>query len=111
MPSKPLTPLSQKLRRNLTDAERTLWFAINRDQLGHKFRRQVPIGPYIVDFAALGAKVVLEIDGGQHLDSATDPARDAWLNQLVSRATAMQPSAFTMISRTALGRFADKRPA
>lgn len=77
----PLTPVSRKLRRNLTEAERTLWFAINRGQLGYKFRRQVPIGPYVVDFAALEPRLVIEVDGGQHADSARDVVRDAWLKE------------------------------
>ena len=77
----PLTPVARKLRRSLTEAERALWFAINRDQLGYKFRRQVPIGPYVVDFAALGARLIVEVDGGQHVDSAGDAVRDAWLKE------------------------------
>jgi very-short-patch-repair endonuclease len=45
---------------------------------GYYFRKQCPIGPYIADFACLEAKLIVEIDGGQHADSATDTARDAW---------------------------------
>ena len=77
----PLTPVARKLRRSLTEAERALWFAINRDQLGYKFRRQVPIGPYVVDFAALGARLIVEVDGGQHVDSAGDAVRDARMKE------------------------------
>jgi very-short-patch-repair endonuclease len=47
---------------------------------GHKFKRQQPIGPCIVDFVCFEAKVVLELDGGQHADAeAEDRARDTWL--------------------------------
>lgn len=44
-----------------------------------KFRRQVPIGRYIVDFACLDARLVVELDGGQHAESRRDEVRDAWL--------------------------------
>ena len=44
-----------------------------------KWRRQVPIGPFIVDFASLEARVVIEVDGSQHADSVTDRRRDEWL--------------------------------
>ncbi len=64
------------LRSRMTDAERRLWRALRRHQLGgHRFRRQVPIGPYVVDFACLELKLVIEADGGQHLDSALDALR------------------------------------
>src|SRR5690606_4978238 len=46
---------------------------------GQKFRRQQPIGPYIVDFVHFGARLIVEADGGQHLQSARDIQRDAWL--------------------------------
>jgi very-short-patch-repair endonuclease len=47
---------------------------------GHRFRRQVPIGPYIVDFACLGARLVIEVDGSQHFDEAdADRERTEWL--------------------------------
>ena len=59
--------LAKKLRRNMTDAERLLWQHLrNRDLGGYKFRRQRPIGPYIVDFVCLEKKLVVEVDGGQH---------------------------------------------
>lgn len=45
----------------------------------HKFRRQLPIGPYIADFVCLSAKVVIELDGSQHAESARDLKRDAYL--------------------------------
>lgn len=66
----------------MTDAERVLWPHLRAHRLsGAKFRRQQPIGPYIVDFVHFGARLVIEADGGQHLDSPKDVQRDAWLNQ------------------------------
>jgi len=61
----------------MTDAERALWRVLRARGLGPKFRRQEPIGPYIVDFVALDERVVIELDGGQHAESRSDPARDA----------------------------------
>jgi len=58
---------ARKLRREQTDVERKLWFALRSRQFaGFKFRRQQPIGPYIADFVCLEAKLVIELDGGQH---------------------------------------------
>ena len=58
---------ARSLRRNATDAERRLWHYLRRRQIeGFRFRRQVPIGGYIADFACLEAKLVIEVDGGQH---------------------------------------------
>ena len=71
---------AKSLRNNMTDAEHFLWRRLRANRLcGQKFRRQHPIGPYIVDFVHLGAKLVVEADGGQHADSAPDRERDAWL--------------------------------
>ena len=64
----------------MTEAERTLWTLLRRKQIEqHRFRRQVPVGRYIVDFACLDARLIIEVDGGQHSESATDAERDAWL--------------------------------
>ncbi len=64
------TERARKLRRASTDAERRLWYALrNRQISGHKFRRQHPIGPYIVDFVCPAKKLVVELDGSQHLRS------------------------------------------
>jgi ATP-dependent helicase HrpA/adenine-specific DNA-methyltransferase len=57
-----------RLRRASTDAEQKLWSRLRNRQLrGLKFRRQVPIGPYVADFACIEARIVIEVDGGQHL--------------------------------------------
>jgi Uncharacterized protein conserved in bacteria len=71
---------ARQLRRDATAAERKLWSHLrNRQLVGLKFRRQVPIGRCIVDFACVEAKVVVEVDGSQHADSAADRARDSAL--------------------------------
>src|SRR5262245_19812158 len=71
--------LARRLRREMTDAERRLWRQLRLRQLhGCKFRRQVAIGPYVADFACLERRIVVEVDGGQHCDSRTDPARDRY---------------------------------
>lgn len=70
----------RQLRQRMTDAEQLLWQHLrNRRLAGHKFRRQHPIGPYIVEFVHLQARLIIEADGGQHLASQRDPQRDAWL--------------------------------
>ena len=72
---------AQTLRRNRTDAEGLLWHYLRNNQLdGHRFRRQHPIGTYIVDFACLARKVLIELDGSQHAErQADDKKRDAFL--------------------------------
>lgn len=65
----------------MTDAERVLWRAIRRKQLdGHRFRRQQPIGRYIVDFFCPEVRLIVELDGGQHAERADyDADRTEWL--------------------------------
>jgi len=64
----------------MTDAERALWWLLREKQVdGHRFRRQVPIDHHIVDFACLEARLVIEVDGGQHAESKADSERDAYL--------------------------------
>ncbi len=78
--AQPATKLARSLRKNMTEAERHLWRNLRMLQLGgHKFRRQFPLGPYIVDFVCLSARLIVEVDGGQHLNNAQDQIRDAWL--------------------------------
>ena len=72
---------ARSLRENQTDAEGLLWHYLRHKQLdGHKFRRQQPIGPYIVDFACMPRKVIVELDGGQHAERRShDERRDRFL--------------------------------
>ncbi len=69
---------ARDLRKNLTNAERRLWWRLRRRQLGYHFRRQEPIGPYIADFVCFDPKLIIECDGGQHVENAQDALRDAW---------------------------------
>ncbi|MDR0247841.1 MAG: endonuclease domain-containing protein [Burkholderiales bacterium] len=71
------------LRNNLTDAESKLWQRLRRRQIDNcKFRRQHPFGDYILDFVCLERKVVVELDGSQHLDAvAYDDRRSRSLEQ------------------------------
>lgn len=71
------------MRGDPTDAEAKLWHEIRDRRLERiKFRRQVPIGSYIVDFVCLEAKLVVELDGGQHSASSYDERRDAELKAI-----------------------------
>ena len=61
------------LRQNMTEAEKRVWQILRSHQInGHKFRRQVPIGRYIADFVCHEARLIVEIDGGQH-DRSSPP--------------------------------------
>jgi len=65
------TSRARKLRRTQTDAERKLWSLLrNRQLLGSKFRRQHPIGPFFADFCCPERRLVVELDGGQHVAMA-----------------------------------------
>lgn len=57
---------ARALRRRMTIAEKKLWSLVRDNRFGVKFRRQVPFGPYIVDFFCFSAKLVVELDGSQH---------------------------------------------
>src|SRR5271168_1773794 len=72
---------ARRLRSDATDAERKLWYRIRQRQLGGiRFRRQVPIGPYIVDFACIERQLIIEVDDGQHdAEQVADARRTAWL--------------------------------
>ena len=72
---------ARRLRKSPTDAERAVWSILRSRQVsGYRFRRQVPIGPYIVDFCCFELRLVIEVDGGQHMERADyDADRTAWL--------------------------------
>jgi very-short-patch-repair endonuclease len=74
---------ARQLRRDRSDAEKQLWYHLRGRQMdGHRFRRQVPIGSYIADFACLSARLVIEVDGGQHNEGTNetlDAQRTEWL--------------------------------
>jgi very-short-patch-repair endonuclease len=69
--------IARRLRVNQTDAETALWNRIRNRQIdGHKFVRQEPILGYICDFVCRERRLIIEVDGGQHDESATDAIRD-----------------------------------
>jgi very-short-patch-repair endonuclease len=82
---KKLKPYARQLRSDMTDAELRLWNRLRAKQIsGVQFYRQKPLGSYIVDFYAAKPRLVIEIDGAQHFESAhqaRDSVRDAWLTQ------------------------------
>ena len=74
--------IARQLRANQTDAETILWNRIRNRQIdGHKFARQVPMLGYICDFACREKRLVVEVDGGQHNESAADAVRDRRLSE------------------------------
>jgi very-short-patch-repair endonuclease len=73
-------PKARQLRHSSTDAERRMWSALRDRRLAkYKFRRQHPIGPFIVDFACTRYALVIELDGSQHADNTADSRRTAFL--------------------------------
>lgn len=85
MPPRRTTPQgyekARQLRKELTPAERKLWAVLRGDQLGVSFRRQHAIGPYIADFCCVKKKLIIELDGGQHLEQVEyDEERTQYLN-------------------------------
>ena len=81
--SKTTTHFARTLRKNHTEAEKFLWHHLRSRQIQNcKFRRQLPVGPYIVDFACLTHKLIIELDGGQHAETVTqDEARTHFLKE------------------------------
>jgi len=81
--NKSLKEYSKTLRKNMTDSERLLWSKLKSSQLkGYQFNRQKPIGNYIVDFYCIKAKLVIEVDGGQHYTEEgkeSDRIRDKYI--------------------------------
>ena len=73
---------ARQLRKDMTDAERWLWYELKAKRFDdRKFRRQAPIGDYIVDFVCHEARLIIELDGGEHAALVDkDNARTAWLN-------------------------------
>lgn len=71
-----MTPIARSLRRKSTDVEARVWARLRNRQIeGAKFVRQLPIGPYVADFVCRAARLAIELDGGQHADSAADAER------------------------------------
>jgi very-short-patch-repair endonuclease len=80
-----LKDFSRELRAHMTDAEKILWLKLRRKQLkGYQFYRQKIIGDYIADFYCPGARLIIEVDGGQHYgpeEMARDRVRDKYLRE------------------------------
>ncbi len=78
-----LTDNAQSLRKRMTEVEKTLWYYLrDRRFEGLKFRRQYPLGKFIVDFICVEKKLIIELDGGQHAINANrDLMRDIWLGE------------------------------
>jgi very-short-patch-repair endonuclease len=74
---------ARNLRKNGTDAERHLWYYLRANRFGYKFKRQVPLKRFILDFVCLEKRLIVELDGGQHQDNqAYDEQRTIELNQM-----------------------------
>src|SRR5262245_50090443 len=74
------TERARELRSAQTDAEKRLWNRLRARQInGHKFVRQEPIGPFIVDFVCRERRLVIAVDGGQHATDPRDAGRTRWL--------------------------------
>jgi very-short-patch-repair endonuclease len=75
----PETMRARELRNNMTETERRMWSRLcNRQIGGYKFRRQFPVGPYVVDFICLTARLAIEVDGPLHEEDADD-RKTRWL--------------------------------
>jgi very-short-patch-repair endonuclease len=75
------TTQARRLRRNETEEEVRLWSELrNRLLNGHKFSRQIPLGPYVVDFLCREQRLVVEVDGFHHAENRSDETRTRWLN-------------------------------
>ncbi len=76
---------ARALRRRSTNQEKKVWMFLQNNQLGSHFRRQAPVGPYIVDFLSVEAALVVEIDGSQHYTKegrAADRRRETYLSHM-----------------------------
>ncbi len=70
---------ARRLRRELTPSEKVIWRMIGRSRMGVRFRRQEPVGSYVVDFLSYDVMLVIEADGTQHNESQADEIRDEYL--------------------------------
>jgi very-short-patch-repair endonuclease len=108
--TKRLRGFARYMRAQPTEAERRLWSLLrNRRLVEFKFRRQVPIGNYVVDILCAERHLIVELDGGQHAENAYDTARDHWLaeqgfrilriwnNDMLARPNAVLDAIFTTL--------------
>ncbi len=118
--NKNLKEPARELRDNMTDAEKSLWIRLRLKHLGYIFCRQKPIGDYIVDFYCHKARLVVEVDGGQHFTEGTassDRVRDEYMRSL--GLTVLRFSNYEVLRNTdgvagkiyeLLGKISDKNP-
>jgi very-short-patch-repair endonuclease len=86
---KRLTPIARRLRRNRTDAEDRIWHYLRNRQLeGAKFRFQSPVAGYVADFICVEARLIVELDGGQHGEQ---------IEQDAARTRALEAAGYTVI--------------
>ena len=113
MPRQPVSNLlrnrAKALRRESTDAEKALWRILRDRRLSMlKFRRQVPIDPYIVDFVCFERRLIIEADGSQHAENPRDEVRDAFLGgqgfQILDSGTTISLRIAQMVADTILAR-------
>jgi very-short-patch-repair endonuclease len=78
-----ITQIAKNLRKSSTVAERLLWRHLQAKQVeGYKFRRQEPIGNYVVDFVCFEKRMIIEVDGSQHqIEKYKDTKRDKWFKE------------------------------
>jgi len=83
MMNRNLVNIARGLRKKATEVEKLLWLRLSSRQMeGFKFRRQQPIGQYVVDFVNFEKKLIIELDGGQHkIQKEEDKKRDNWLEE------------------------------
>jgi len=77
-----LIPLAKKLRKSSTNTENFLWNQLKAKRFSNlKFRRQAPVGSYIADFVCFEKRIIIECDGGQHMEQREkDKQRDQWFH-------------------------------
>ncbi|MGH8504492.1 MAG: endonuclease domain-containing protein, partial [Stenotrophobium sp.] len=77
-----LQSFAKSLRRRMTESEQMLWLHLRAHRFqGHKCKRQQPLGPYIADFVCFSARLIVEVDGSQHLKNPHDAKRDEWFEE------------------------------
>jgi very-short-patch-repair endonuclease len=111
--AKRIRNFARRMRGEPTDAEAAMWRLLrDRRLLQYKFRRQVPVENYILDFVCFEHRLIIEIDGGQHASSPTDEARDAvlaaagfkiaryWNNDVLQRRAAVLDDIFAKLAES-----------
>ena len=79
-PTKPQTNNAKRLRRTMSESQKRIWHELRAHRIGFHFKREVPLGPYTLDFYCHEAKLCVEVDGRQH-DSPRDDERDRHLEK------------------------------